>query len=41
MQLQKEVKPNPNCLAVNKCAAPKNAVVKNDMKSKVEAKKWL
>jgi len=27
--------------ANKKCAAPKNAIVKKDMKSKVAAKKWL
>jgi len=30
-----------NSPAVKKCAAPKNAVVKKDVKSKVAAKKWL
>jgi len=30
-----------NIPAVKKGAAPKNAVVKKDVKSKVEAKKWL
>jgi len=36
MQLQKEVKSNPkNCPAVKKGAAPKNTVVKKDVKSAV------
>ena len=33
------IQKQPNCK--KKCAAPKNAVVKKDMKSKVAAKKWL
>ena len=42
MQLQKEVKSNPKTVQLyKKCAAPKNAVLKNDVKSKVAAKKWL
>jgi len=36
MKLQKEVKSNPT---VKKGAAPKNAVMKKDVKSKVAAKK--
>jgi len=42
MQLQKGVKSNPkqpNCK--KKCAAPQEAIVKKDVKSKVGAKKWL
>jgi len=38
MQLQKLVKSSP---AVKKCVAPKNDIVKKDVKSKVAAKKWL
>jgi len=30
-----------NSPAIKKCAVPKNAVVKKDVKSKVVAKKWL
>ena len=36
MQLQKKWNP-----AEKKCVAPKNAVVKKDVKYKVAAKKWL
>jgi len=39
MQLQKEVKSNPSCK--KKCEAPKKAIVKKDVKSKVVTKKWL
>jgi len=42
MQVQKAVKSNPKQPSCKKkCAAPKNAVVKKDVKSKVMAKKWL
>jgi len=42
MQLQKEVKSNPKQPSCKKrCAAPKKAIVKKDVKSKVAAKKWL
>jgi len=40
--LQKEVKSNPkNSPAVKKCVAPKKAIAKKDVKSKVAAMKWL
>jgi len=40
MKLQKEVKSNPKQPSCKKkCGAPKNAVVKKDVKSKVAAKK--
>jgi len=40
MQLQKEVKSNPKQPSCKKkCAAPKKAIVKKDVKSKVVAKK--
>jgi len=41
MQLQKEVKSNPIQPSCKKSAAPKKAIVKKDVKSKVAAKKWL
>jgi len=41
MQLQKEVKSNPKHPSCKKGVAPKNAVVKKDVKSRVAAKKWL
>jgi len=42
IQLQKEVKSNPKTdQLLKKGAAPKKAIVKKDMKSKVAAKKWL
>jgi len=41
MQLQKEVKSNPKEPSCKKCAAPKNTVMKKDVKSKVVGKKWL
>jgi len=42
MKLQKEVRSNPKQPSCKKkCAAPKNAVVKKDVKSKVTAKKLL
>ena len=43
MQLQKELKSNPKQSSCKQCVAPKNAVVKKDVKSigKVVAKKWL
>jgi len=42
MQLQKEVKSNPKQPSCKKkCVAPKKAIVKKDVKSKVAAKKWL
>jgi len=41
MQLQKEVKSNPKQPSWKKCVAPKKAIVKKDVKSKVAAKKWL
>jgi len=39
--IQKEVKSNPSSQTVKKCAAPKKAIVKKDVKSKVVTKKWL
>jgi len=33
-------KKSKNSPAVKKCAAPKKAIVKKDLKSKVAAKKW-
>jgi len=42
IKLQKEVKPNPKTAQLyKKCVAPKKAIVKKDVKSKVAAKKWL
>ena len=42
IQLQKELKSNPKQPSCKrKCAAPKNAVVKKDVKSKMVLKKWL
>jgi len=41
MQLQKQLKFNPNNPAVKKVCGPKKAIVKKDVKSKVAAKKWL
>jgi len=41
MLLQKEVKSNPKQPSCKKCVAPKKAIVKKDVKSKVVAKKWL
>jgi len=42
MRLQKEMKSNPKQPSCKKkCAAPKKAIVKKDVKSKVAAKKWL
>jgi len=35
MQLQKEVKSNPNSPAVKKVCSPKKVIVKKDVKSKV------
>ena len=42
VHLQKEVKSNPKTAQLlKKCATPKKAIVKKDVKSKVVAKKWL
>ena len=41
IQIQKEVISNQNSQAVKKGAAPKKAMVKKDVKSKVAAKRWL
>ena len=42
IQLQKEVKSNPKTASYKKkCVAPKKAIMKKDVKSKVAAKKWL
>jgi len=42
MQVQKEVKPNPKTAQLlKKCVAPKKAILKKIVKSKVAAKKWL
>jgi len=41
MQLQKEVKSNPKQPICKKVCGPKRAIVKEDMKSNMAAKKWL
>jgi len=42
LKLQRGVKSNPKTAQLyKKCVAPKNTVVKKDVKSKVAAKKWL
>jgi len=41
MQLQKEVKSNPQQPSYKKVCGPRKAIVKKEVKSKVVAKKWL